>query len=108
MELDSEAQLRQIPQLLLQAAAAAGRMQLTDQQELLLRRAATLAPESEAPRRALGLLLMERESFDEAERLFAACQDLNPGDTKLDDLRGECRRLQLVKQRRLRSVSERR
>ena len=108
VELDSEAQLRQIPQLLLQAAAAAGRMQLTDQQELLLRRAATLAPESEAPRRALGLLLMERESFDEAERLFAACQDLNPGDTKLDDLRGECRRLQLVKQRRLRSVSERR
>ena len=102
---DSEGQLHQVPQLLLQVAAAAGRLQLPDRQELLLRRAATLAPEAEAPRRALGLLLMEQEAYDEAERLFAACQDLNPGDTKLDDLRGECRRLELVKKRRLRSVS---
>lgn len=108
VEVDSEEELRQVPQLLLQAAAAAGRLQMINRQEILLRRAATLAPEAEAPRRALGLLLMEQGSYDEAERLFAACQDLNPGDTKLDDLRGECRRLDLVKKRRLRSVSNQR
>ncbi|MEY3460125.1 MAG: hypothetical protein RL215_3282 [Planctomycetota bacterium] len=104
----SDEKLRRLPHFLMQTAAAAAALRLTEKQELLLRRAATLAPESEAPRRALGLLLMEQENYREAEFLFSECQDLNPGDTRLDDLRSECRRLQQAKNRRLRSVSDQR
>jgi uncharacterized protein HemY len=96
---------RMLSHFLMQVAATAGEQRMTGIQESLLRRAATLAPESEFPRRALGMLLMDREDYQTADRLFAACAELNPGDTKLDQLRRECRRLQQVKNRRLRTVS---
>ncbi|MFM7059100.1 MAG: hypothetical protein ACKO2P_19490 [Planctomycetota bacterium] len=97
---------RSISQFLMQAAATAGEQRMTAIQETLLRRAATLAPDSEFPRRAMGMLLMEREDYETADQLFLACAELNPGDTKLDQLRQECRRLQQVKNRRLRMVSD--
>jgi len=94
-----------VSQFLMQVAATAGELRMTAVQETLLRRAATLAMESEFPRRAMGMLLMERGEYETADRLFLACAELNPGDTKLDQLRQECRRLQQVKNRRLRTVS---
>jgi hypothetical protein len=97
---------RNLPGFLMLAAVAAGELKLESIQETLLRRAATLAPEAESPRRALGLLLFEREEYRSADRLFEACAELNPGDTKLEELRRECRRLEQSKNRRLRTVSE--
>ncbi|MEY3175866.1 MAG: hypothetical protein RLZZ436_3780 [Planctomycetota bacterium] len=102
---DEELQEPRLVQLLMGAASTAGELKIPGIQETLLRRAATVAPESEWPRRALGMLLFERQDYPSAERLFAACAELSPGDTQLEDLRRECRRLQQQKQRRLRTVS---
>lgn len=103
----AESEERNLPGFLMLAAGTAGGLALENIQETLLRRAATLAPEAESPRRALGLLFFEREDYQSADLLFKACAELNPGDTKLDELRRECRRLEQSKSRRLRTVSER-
>ena len=102
----AESEERNLPGFLMLAAGTAGGLTLENIQETLLRRAATLAPEAESPRRALGLLFFEREDYQSADLLFKACAELNPGDTKLDELRRECRRLEQSKSRRLRTVSE--
>jgi len=102
----AESEERSLPGFLMLAAGVAGELKRESIQETLLRRAATLAPEAESPRRALGLLFFAREDYRSADRLFEACAELNPGDTKLEELRRECRRLEQSKSRRLRTVSD--
>ena len=72
--------------------------------QTLLRRAIACDTAAEAPRRALGLLLMERQQYDDAEKLFEWCYEQTPGDVRLEELRRECRRLR-TQQRRLRTAS---
>lgn len=72
--------------------------------QALLRRAIACDTAAESPRRALGLLLMERQQYDDAEKLFEWCYEQTPGDVRLEELRRECRRLK-TQQRRLRTAS---
>jgi len=72
--------------------------------QALLRRAIACDTAAESPRRALGLLLMERQQYDDAEKLFEWCYEQTPGDLRLEELRRECRRLK-TQQRRLRTAS---
>lgn len=70
----------------------------------LLQLAIDCDPTAEPPRRALGLLFLDRKQYAEAEVLFAWCADQLPGDAKLDELRRECRRLEANQARRVRTV----
>jgi tetratricopeptide (TPR) repeat protein len=72
--------------------------------QTLLRRAIVCDTAAEAPRRALGLLLMEKQQYEDAEKLFEWCYEQTPGDVRLEELRRECRRLR-TQQRRLRTAS---
>ncbi len=80
-------------QLLMEAARTAYDFKLFDQSEDLLRIAISRDELSYWPRHALGLLMYEQKNYAEAETLFAWCYEQEPGDTKLDDKRRECRRL---------------
>lgn len=91
--------------VLMQANRVADSLELHEQSEKLLTRAILCDPAAEAPRRALGLLKLKLQLYDEAEQLFAWCYDQMPGDVKLEELRRECRRLRNQKTRRLRTVS---
>ena len=72
--------------------------------QTLLRRAIACDTAAESPRRALGLLLMERQQYEDAEKLFEWCYEQTPGDVRLEELRRECRRLK-TQQRRLRTAA---
>ncbi|MFO0977126.1 MAG: O-antigen ligase family protein [Planctomycetaceae bacterium] len=91
--------------LLMKTNALADELREHGQCEVLLRRAIHASPNAEPPHRALGLLMLQMERFEEAEQQFAWCYDQMPGDTKLQELRRECRRLQSVKERKIRSAS---
>ncbi len=91
--------------VVMQAYRLAHSLQDLANTELLLRRAVTCDSTAEAPRRGLGLLMIEQQRYAEAEGLFMRCYELSPGDIKLEELRRECRRLQQTQQRQLRSVS---
>ena len=91
--------------VLMQANRVADSLGLNEHSQTLLTRAITCDSAAEAPRRALGLLMLKLEQYDDAERLFAWCYDQMPGDVKLEELRRECRRLRNQKSRRLRTVS---
>jgi len=79
--------------LLTEAARTAYDFQLFERSEDLLRIAITCDGTSYWPRHALGLLLFEQKNYPEAETLFAWCYEQEPGDTKLEEKRRECRRL---------------
>ena len=79
--------------LLTEAARTAYDFQLFERSEDLLRIAITCDNTSYWPRHALGLLLFEQKNYSEAEQLFAWCYEQEPGDSKLEDQRRECRRL---------------
>lgn len=91
--------------LLMKTNSLADELRDYERSEVLLRRAIMAAPGAEPPHRALGLLMLQLERFEEAEEQFAWCYDQMPGDTKLQELRRECRRLQAVKDRKIRSAS---
>ncbi|MBL8809464.1 MAG: O-antigen ligase family protein [Planctomycetaceae bacterium] len=91
--------------LLMKTNLLASELRDYENSEVLLRRAIKAVPAAEPPHRALGLLMLEMERFDEAEEQFAWCYDQMPGDTKLQELRRECKRLQAVKDRKIRSAS---
>jgi tetratricopeptide (TPR) repeat protein len=98
---------RHLP-LLMTANRVAWELGLKDKCEELLQIAIDCDPNAESPRRAMGLLLFEQEKYDEAESHFAWCSEQLPGDTKLDELRQECRRLARSQPTRARSASFRR
>jgi tetratricopeptide (TPR) repeat protein len=91
--------------LLMKANAMADELRDYERSEILLRRAIIAAPGAEPPHRALGLLMLQLERFEEAEEQFAWCYDQMPGDSRLQELRRECRRLQAVRDRKVRSAS---
>ena len=78
--------------LLTEAARTAYDFQLFERSEDLLRIAISCDESSYWPRHALGLLMFDQKKYTEAEELFAWCYEQEPGDTKLEDKRRECRR----------------
>ena len=91
--------------LLTSAARTAASFQLLEQSEELLRIAIQCDPDAYWPRHALGTQLFGQQRYREAETLFAWCSEQEPGDTKLEDLRRECRRLAVTNENRLRPAS---
>jgi hypothetical protein len=87
--------------LLMDTYRSAYEIKSTDACASLLRLAIECDPSAEPPRRALGLLMLEQKNYDEADAHFAWCSEQFPGDTKLDDLRRECRRLSNNQSRRV-------
>jgi tetratricopeptide (TPR) repeat protein len=63
--------------------------------EDMLRRAVACDATAYWPKHALGLLLFEQQQYDEAAELFRWCYDQQPGDTGLERLVRESRRLAL-------------
>jgi O-antigen ligase len=91
--------------LLTSAARVAWDFGLTEQSEELLNIAMTCDPNAYWPRHALGLLLFDQARYPEAEAQFTWCAEQEPGDTKLEDLRRECRRLTNAASRQTRPAS---
>lgn len=88
-------------ELLMDAYRAAYDLRLHDRCEELLLLAIDCDPAAEPPRRALGLLLLELKNYEAAEQHFAWCYEQLPGDTKLEELRRECRRLAINQSRQV-------
>lgn len=91
--------------LLMDTYRSAYEIKSTDACASLLRLAIECDPSAEPPRRALGLLMLEQKNYDEADAHFAWCSEQFPGDSKLDDLRRECRRLATNQSRRVMPAS---
>lgn len=94
--------------LLMAAYRTAYDLGINDKCEELLRIAIDCDPTAEPPRRALGLLMFEQQQYAEAESHFAWCYEQLPGDTRLEELRRECRRLASNQTTRAKSASFRR
>lgn len=104
-EMDFVHEHEQYLDVVMLAYRMAYQLQDSKRSELLLRRAITCNTTAEAPRRGLGLLMMEQQRYAEAESLFMQCYELSPGDVKLEELRRECRRLRQTQNRQLRNVT---
>jgi tetratricopeptide (TPR) repeat protein len=92
-------------ELLMEAYRAAYGFRFHEQCEDLLRLAIECDATAEPPRRALGLLMLEQKNYAEAEEHFAWCNEQFPGDAKLEELRRECRRLEMIQSRQVMPAS---
>lgn len=102
---DSEAGSESHLTLLMDLSSALYRFRDLDHCEELLQLAIACDPEAEPPRRALGLLMLEQKRYLEADVCFAWCSEQLPGDTKLENLRRECRRMATNQEMRVRAAS---
>ncbi len=92
-------------ELLMDTYRIAYSAQAIDKCEELLQLAIDCDPMAEPPRRALGLLMLEQQNFTDADAHFAWCCEQLPGDTKLEELRRECRRRAANQATRVRAAS---
>jgi hypothetical protein len=91
--------------LLMEAYRVAYSVHAFERCEELLQLAVDCDPMAEPPRRALGLLMLEQQKFTEADAHFAWCCEQLPGDSKLEELRRECRRRAANQATRVRAAS---
>jgi O-antigen ligase/tetratricopeptide (TPR) repeat protein len=79
--------------VLMDGYEAAWSINLPSVAEDMLRRAIACDETAYWPKHALGLLLFQQKQYDEAGDLFTWCYDQEPGDTKLERLVRDSRRL---------------